>query len=184
MDPTKLNYLRELCVRDEVSATEQHELEMAVAVHGQDWWMTSSDRAFNASADAVAAFRAEHGRWPSQKGERPDERRLSRQLRDWRSGLRQDAAHLTTERLSVLDRVLPGWRESIDAVWDATAEAVAAFHQSKARWPSSGATDETERQLGHWLVRFRYYSKHAGAGRTAARCARLDELAPGWRHGR
>lgn len=89
---------------------------------------------YRAAAGQVAAFRAEHGRWPRHAGRDvgPDEARLGRWLR-WQRAMRApDSSHpVTPQRRAIYDELIPGWdadridtraraRQSVDGTCAAT----------------------------------------------------------------
>lgn len=152
---------------------------------GADWTVDSRDQAWDATVDEIAAWRAQHGRWPRRVSDSVDERRLYRWLTNRRRearGLGSGAAKFARDsRAALLDARLPGWRsETNDARWVGQAAALAAFVTDRGSLPRDTGRDDPESNLARWLA----VQRTALDGRNdtiRAREAHLDTIAPGWR---
>lgn len=136
----------------------------------------------NHHADAVAAFRAEHGRWPSQTGATPAERTLYSKVRNIRTSNSQGI--LTAAEMTHLDAVLPGWNTPLnrDREWNLNADLTAAFVRTNRRLPRHHAGGELEKTLALWMQRCRSGAERplSGTRIDAARREFLNTNAPGW----
>ena len=122
IDPSKHRYLRALRGRGNLTAAETHELEMADAAYGPDWWMIDKERRWREHASAVGAFLTENGRWPSTGGTDHAERKLGTWLAACRNAAKQGVTTMTwtADRSKYLDKLAPGWRETPPATGSQT----------------------------------------------------------------
>jgi hypothetical protein len=148
-------------------------------------------RTFEERVNAVAAFRAENGRFPilrQQETERVDENRDAAWL------YTQRAADHSAEHLTMLNAMLPGWNPNSDVTahetWLSYAHRVQAFAGSNSRWPRKDASPriplaDGEHTLGVWLVNQRSLMNkgHRTKGKLMGpeRVNLLDGIIPGWR---
>lgn len=129
------------------------------------------------SADTLAAFRLEHGRWPRYRdlAERP----LTSWLTEQRMGARTGNPVFTKKREAYLNKVLPDWRgdfEQATVLWKASAHAIAAL----GRWPHQ-TSDVAEAKLYMWLATQCSEAKSGAQRFTKEREIYLDTVIPGWR---
>jgi hypothetical protein len=181
MDSSKRRYLLALRDRTDLAPAEQHELDMAAAVHGDGWWLSRQDLTWQEFARAVGEFRQTAGRWPTGVAEDAAERRLGLWLESTRYRSRRGTLGWTKARGEYLDEVAPGWRGDDDPKWRAIADQVAAFRRSAGVFPRGRTEDSAELRLGQWLNATRTHSARGTGGWTDARGVYLDEVAPGWR---
>lgn len=135
-------------------------------------------------ADVLAFYEAE-GRLPIN-GRSPQESALA----GWLARRRTQAAEgsLSLVYAQALDAI-PGWRDyptkrDADAVrWKQRLAEVAAYLAAGRDWPRHNKTDDhEERPLGVWLHTQRIDYR---AGKlTSAKEKQLNDVIPGWRHGR
>lgn len=101
---------------------------------------------------AVVAHHEQHGVWPSQVAEDPDERRkgswLSHQRHRRNNRDKGKGLTLSDERLAALDAAAPGWEitRRTDTVWQERADSLTAFIAEHGRLPRS-----SERDLYQWM---------------------------------
>lgn len=134
----------------------------------------------------VIAFHQSEGRLPGTGGTTPREKALG----VWLHRRRQEAAAGT---LSPVYRdalaVIPGWEKPStrkaddEARWQQRLAGLAAYLAAGNELPRHSKTDDQEeRTLGVWLHTQRI--DYRVGKLTAAKEARLNEAAPGWRQGR
>ena len=133
-------------------------------------------------ADAIAAFRAEHDRWPSQLGGTAAERSLYGNVRRIRKLHGQNS--LTQAEMTYLNAVLPGWNTPLDRdrEWNLNADLTAAFVRTNKRLPRPQAGSELEISLAAWLTRCRVGAENplSGTRIDGARREFLNANVPGW----
>ena len=158
-------------------------------------------RALRANAEKLAAFRAEHVRWPAAKAHDPAEAYSGCWLAAQRSAARGKDCIMSTGRRSLLDQVVPGWlvpdrqyyqskadmrQITRDPRWYELADQVLAFYWDLGRWPAKSAANAHERRLGIWLTAQRQLANpesalsKQGLPLRADRLAYLTEAEPSW----
>ncbi len=135
---------------------ERGSLEAYAAVHA----ISPEERAIR-WARAVAEFFARTGRFPSQKSNDPDEKRMGQWLSNMRSvkrGRKTDVV-LRPAAEAILDAIPKPWCSDLQAEQNAAAianaHAVAAFFARTGRFPSKIAKDADEKRMGQWLWQMR-----------------------------
>lgn len=132
-------------------------------------------------ADALAAFREAHGRFPTSG----DSDLAAKRLAQWLSLQRRAyvAGVLPVDRCQVLD-AMPGWDSNQRAVqeaerWASRLEELRMFRAEWGRWPRfRDPVDEAERVLGVWLHAQR---QAFGDDRLSVeQVGQLDASVPGW----
>lgn len=130
-------------------------------------WRHAKEELWHARLDAVAAFVAACGRYPSQRAADPAEKRLGVWLKNNRTGGIQS----TPERRAVIDTRLTGWNLTRDDVWMARLEETAARVAGLGRLPRR-AGSPAESTARRWLDR--------QVNESPARLQALDDRLPGW----
>lgn len=148
------------------------------------------DRWYDTAAQVVA-FRAESNRWPRDRADERDERRLGTWLTNTRHADRRGAAWLTEDRTAWLDTHLTGWRGRAraahrprsDEAWHANLDALVAFDAEYGRLPSrsTDADDPEHLRLARWLSNARSADRRGMAWLTEDRRMALDKAMPQWR---
>ncbi|GAA3034916.1 helicase associated domain-containing protein [Microbacterium dextranolyticum] len=129
--------------------------------------------------ELAAAVRRRDGALPSAGSPDPADVRLARWLakRRWEAG----RGLLSDDRVRLLDRAVPRWRESTHsrAGFEAALAECADWLRSRGHLPRSAGGGPTETRLGRWIVARRY---DAGIGRLSlGHAERLDADLDGWR---
>lgn len=148
------------------------------------------DEQWTTKAVAVAAYRAEHGRWPSARSADADERSLGAWLGNMRGAAKggRGAAAMTAERIAVLDALAPKWTQAPgdepapaetskrDDTWaQRLSEYRARVEAAQALSTSHRNSDDAdEARLGLWLMTQRHNYRKGTL--SAERVAALEEI--------
>lgn len=185
IDRSKRRYLLAPRDRDNLTPSEQHELRMADAAYGHQWWMSPWDQRWVTNASAVAAFHSETGRWPRSRSADAGEQKLGTWLAANRNAAKQGTITMAwnADREQHLNAVAPGWQDNYESAWQKHAQAVADFHRTHGRWPSSGAKSTDEKVISRWLANIRSAANNRASNIrwTTEREQHLNTVAPGWR---
>lgn len=147
--------------------------------------MSTTDDRFELTVAACARFAAEHGRLPTRHTPNAEDRSLGlflQRIRQAERGSTKDII-LTTDRLALLDELLPGWRgRGARRDVDEQIREIAAFVERHKQYPHNRAViDEAEPRLYRILNHLRRAADGKGNVRlTPERRALLDSLLPDW----
>lgn len=147
--------------------------------------MSTTDDRFEQTVAACARFAAEHGRLPTRHTPNAEDRSLGlflQRIRQAERGTTKDII-LTTDRLALLDELLPGWRgRGARRDVDEQIREIAAFVKGHKQYPHNRAViDEAEPRLYRILNHLRRAADGKGNVRlTPERRALLDSLLPDW----
>lgn len=126
----------------------------------------------------LAAFHAEHDRWPSSGAQDPVERVLGQWLNRQRTSDRTGVGAFTSDRGEIMDGAVPGWRGP-QRPWSEHLTEIVAFRAEHGHWPMQSSAEAGERYLALWQNRQRMTSKRGTLPED--RRDALDAVAPGWR---
>ncbi|MFB9714115.1 hypothetical protein [Arthrobacter methylotrophus] len=126
--------------------------------------------------ELVAAFFAEHGRWPSAASSSSYERGAGIWLNEQR--VADSNGTMDPFRKSFLDHHLPGWQSSPDDIWQERAREASDFVLCHGRLPDMGADAKGERLIAIWLSNQRALQQSGNM--PFARLGWLNAHCPGW----
>lgn len=159
---------------------------LAEGVRAQVIKIGSPESDWAAKYEAARTFFAEHGRWPSQVGDRDGERPLGIWVTSQRMQARSAEGQrpLSLRRWKILDET-PGWIwDPLSSSWMSQFQALVDFRRGEQRWPSLSASDAKERYLARWSHQQRNRRRaHIESGKSdeaaTTRFQLLEEI-PGW----
>lgn len=136
--------------------------------------LRSPDEIWSDTLEAVIAFRAAHGRFPTGSGKVSGER----QLATWLTNQRGSKAKMSTDRRELMAARLPRWDVTLEDIWRTRLQECVDFVCDHGRLPSlrKGVTED-ELKIGQWLCDQRKAKNMVKPRRVAILDARLD----GWR---
>jgi hypothetical protein len=191
LETSKRAYLLALRGRGDRTAGEDHELQMAEAIYGTTWWLTTAqqeaDRRRFEKMTAYGAYCKQHpdGR-PRPNTSDPLERSMYAFLHTMRQAERKGARWWTKAHGEHFEQVAPGWRGTRMTrhnrrPFKTSSDLLGEFHQQNGRWPRESSTDPDERVLAKFRSNMRYFATKQPNWWTGERSEYLDEAAPGWR---
>ncbi|WP_422759079.1 hypothetical protein [Paenarthrobacter sp. C1] len=128
------------------------------------------------TVELVAAFFAEHGRWPSAASPSSYERGAGVWLNEQR--VADSTGTMDPFRKSFLDHHLPGWRSSAEDIWQERAREASDFVLCHGRLPDMGADTKGEQLIAIWLNSQQALERTGNL--PTARRLWLNGHCPGW----